>query len=53
MLACGGDVALTTRGYDFDGGELGVHVANGRARFTAVAAAAPVGGKDGPVDRVP
>ncbi|MEA2255044.1 MAG: beta-fructofuranosidase [Solirubrobacteraceae bacterium] len=32
-----GDVALTTRGYDLDGGEFGVYAANGRARFSGVA----------------
>jgi hypothetical protein len=28
-----GDVALTTRGYNLDGGELGVYAANGKAQF--------------------
>lgn len=29
-----GDVALTTRGYDLDGGEFGIYAANGEAHFS-------------------
>jgi beta-fructofuranosidase len=35
IVAYIGDVALTTRGYDLDGGEFGVYTANGTARFSS------------------
>lgn len=38
------DVALTTRGYDLQGGEFGVYAANGRARFSHASVATPRAG---------
>ena len=36
-----GDVALTTRGYDLDGGVFGVYAANGTAAFRGISVGAP------------
>jgi beta-fructofuranosidase len=37
IIAYVNDVALTTRGYDLNGGELGIYAANGQACFAKVA----------------
>ena len=41
LLAYIGDVALTTRGYDLDGGEFAVYAANGHAAFSQPALGRP------------
>jgi hypothetical protein len=37
IIAYVNDVALSTRGYDLKGGELGIYAANGEAGFAKIA----------------